>query len=337
MKFADSQLATSFARRLRANADHAERQKFSVCNLSTLPIADARALAALIDAASVAFALVGKPAAWLKTWAAEDGTGVLRRVDLHPECEPWLEAMHPAIIPLTAPGEKAAVYIEAEVLAELRKHKDATGVVCSGLLRKPFGNPVPLFDRPPAPGEMPDDAVLLALPCEEQHRLAKLLAENVGYVLAEEPEHPDSPHRAAPGRPALEAKAAEFDSEGIPYAAADDPRIEPLKVAIEGECDGLMISNESARMILGHMDHETILSGVVPTERFFLSTDNDSHWYLVPVAKAAEWEEWSAIPEDDERAWDAPDFAKPLGGALGLVTFVDPQLGDTTSQQPGGA
>lgn len=45
---------------------------------------------------------------------------------------------------------------------------------------------------------VPSDATLLALPCEEQHRLAKLLAENVGYVLAEEPEHPDSPHRASP-------------------------------------------------------------------------------------------------------------------------------------------
>lgn len=180
-------------------------------------------------------------------------------------------------------------------------------------------------------GAVPSDATLLALPCEEQHRLAKLLAENVGYVLAEEPEHPDSPHRAAPGRPAIEAKAPEFDSEGIPYAAADDPRIEPLKVAIEGECDGLMIANESARTILGQMDHEMILSGAVTAERFFLATDNDSHWYLVPVAKAAEWEAWLALPEDDERAWDAPDFAKPLGGAPGLVTFVDPQQGCTSA------
>ncbi|MCL8382119.1 hypothetical protein [Xanthobacter aminoxidans] len=111
-------------------------------------------------------------------------------------------------------------------------------------------------------GAVPSDATLSALPCEEQHRLAKMLAGNVGYELVEEPEHPDSPHRA------------------------DLP----------------------------------------PQERFFLSTDNDSHWYLVPVAKAAEWEAWAAIPEDDERAWEAPAFAKPLGGAPGLVTFTDPEM-----------
>lgn len=208
-------------------------------------------------------------------------------------------------------------------------------------------------------GAVPSDATLLALPCEQQHRLAKLLAENVGYVLAEEPEHPDSPHRASTGAersvigktfpetgnklhqeneartseslPAPAAQmggAVEFDSEGIPYAAGDDPRIEPLKVAIEGECDGLMIANESARTILGQMDHEMILSGAVPpaAERFFLSTDNDSHWYFVPVDKAAEWEAWAAIPEDDERAWEAPEFATPLGGAPCLVTFAAPHL-----------
>ena len=44
-------LALSFAHRLRANADHAERSKFSVCNLSTMKIEEARALADILDAA----------------------------------------------------------------------------------------------------------------------------------------------------------------------------------------------------------------------------------------------------------------------------------------------
>jgi len=41
-------LAETFARRLEATADHAERSKFSVCNLGVLKIDEARALAALL-------------------------------------------------------------------------------------------------------------------------------------------------------------------------------------------------------------------------------------------------------------------------------------------------
>ena len=63
-----------------------------------------------------------------------------------------------------------------------------------------------------------------------------------------------------------------------------------------------------------------------PAERFFLSTDNDSHWYLVPVVRKADWDAWRDIPEDDERAWDPPDFAKRLNGAPSLVTFENPEM-----------
>lgn len=64
----------------------------------------------------------------------------------------------------------------------------------------------------PAPAQEPvavpqpvvvDVEALLDLPCEVQHVLAERLAANVGYVLAEEPEHPDSPHRAAPAEPVV--------------------------------------------------------------------------------------------------------------------------------------
>jgi hypothetical protein len=54
--------------------------------------------------------------------------------------------------------------------------------------------------------------------------------------------------------------------------------------------------------------------------------DNDCHWYVVPLANCAEWEAWLEIPEDDERAWDVPTFAKPVGGSPILVTFTDPQF-----------
>jgi hypothetical protein len=58
--------------------------------------------------------------------------------------------------------------------------------------------------------------------------------------------------------------------------------------------------------------------------RYFLGRDNSAHWYLVDASKRAEWEAWCDIPEDDERSWDAPDFAKALGGTPSRVTFADP-------------
>lgn len=60
--------------------------------------------------------------------------------------------------------------------------------------------------------------------------------------------------------------------------------------------------------------------------RFILTQDNDSHWYVVPVDKMAEWDAWLEIDADDERAWDAPDFARPVGGAPSLVTFENPVI-----------
>jgi hypothetical protein len=59
------------------------------------------------------------------------------------------------------------------------------------------------------------------------------------------------------------------------------------------------------------------------SERFFLSQDNDCHWFVVPVARKGEWDVWCEIPGDDERAWDAPDFAIPLNGSPNRVTFTD--------------
>lgn len=54
---------------------------------------------------------------------------------------------------------------------------------------------------------------------------------------------------------------------------------------------------------------------------YFLSQDNSGHWYVVPFAKRSEWAEWNDLPEDDERAWDAPDWAAPVGGSPSLVVF----------------
>lgn len=61
-------------------------------------------------------------------------------------------------------------------------------------------------------------------------------------------------------------------------------------------------------------------------ERYFLDTDNSSHWFIVPVSRKAEWQAWNELDEDDPASWDAPDFAEPVGGCFNLVTFTDPRI-----------
>lgn len=61
------------------------------------------------------------------------------------------------------------------------------------------------------------------------------------------------------------------------------------------------------------------------TERFFLSMDNDSLWFIIPVSRQKDWEDWTDLPEDSEEAWSAPTptWAKQIGGSPTRVTFTD--------------
>jgi hypothetical protein len=61
-------------------------------------------------------------------------------------------------------------------------------------------------------------------------------------------------------------------------------------------------------------------------ERFFLSQDHSCHWYLVPATKAKAWEKWLSLDSDDERSWDAPDFARRIDGHPSGITFTDPKF-----------
>ena len=57
------------------------------------------------------------------------------------------------------------------------------------------------------------------------------------------------------------------------------------------------------------------------TEEYFLDQDQSSHWYLVPCNKEQDWNEWVDLDEDDERAWEAPDYAIELGGGPQLIVI----------------
>jgi hypothetical protein len=66
----------------------------------------------------------------------------------------WAAAKIAALAQQPRPEQEAVpvAWVQKEVLAELARHKSATATVSSGLLTRPFGNPVALYATPaPAP------------------------------------------------------------------------------------------------------------------------------------------------------------------------------------------
>jgi hypothetical protein len=59
-------------------------------------------------------------------------------------------------------------------------------------------------------------------------------------------------------------------------------------------------------------------------KRFFLSSDNDGHWYLVPVEILPEWDRWCNLDADDEASWTPPEGAQRIGGSPSRVSFENP-------------
>ncbi len=62
-------------------------------------------------------------------------------------------------------------------------------------------------------------------------------------------------------------------------------------------------------------------------DTYFLTQDSDSHWYVVPVDKEDEWNNWCEIDSDDERAWTPPLWAVEVGGSPTTVHFTNWTLG----------
>lgn len=59
-------------------------------------------------------------------------------------------------------------------------------------------------------------------------------------------------------------------------------------------------------------------------QRYCIESDNSGHQYFIPFNKRDEWNEWLEIPEDDERSWDAPEYAERIDG--GTLTFIAPKI-----------
>jgi hypothetical protein len=62
---------------------------------------------------------------------------------------------------------------------------------------------------------------VLSLSPAEQHRLAFLIAENIGYVLTREPDHPDSPHGVAQAVPDYFEVAGKLGAALVQIAGMD--------------------------------------------------------------------------------------------------------------------
>ena len=62
-------------------------------------------------------------------------------------------------------------------------------------------------------------------------------------------------------------------------------------------------------------------------QRYYLDTDNDSHWYLIPEEYRADWETFLSLDSEDEHSWNVPAYARELGGGPNQVTFECPQGG----------
>lgn len=55
-----------------------------------------------------------------------------------------------------------------------------------------------------------------------------------------------------------------------------------------------------------------------PSENgFFLSQDDDSHWYIIPIERQQEWDNWRAMNDD----FSVPPYAIPVNGAPRRVVF----------------
>ena len=55
--------------------------------------------------------------------------------------------------------------------------------------------------------------------------------------------------------------------------------------------------------------------------KYYITTDQDSHYYVVPLEKKDEWEAWCNLDPEQEDAWDPPNFAYAIGGCPTQIVF----------------
>jgi hypothetical protein len=54
---------------------------------------------------------------------------------------------------------------------------------------------------------------------------------------------------------------------------------------------------------------------------YFVDTDNDAHWYVVPDELRDVWNEWLDLDDEDPDSWDVPDGVVRIPGHPSLIVF----------------
>jgi hypothetical protein len=61
------------------------------------------------------------------------------------------------------------------------------------------------------------------------------------------------------------------------------------------------------------------------SDRYFFAQDDDSHWYMVPASRRAEWDAWQRADYSDEYDIAAEANGWRTGGGIEGYTFADPR------------
>lgn len=143
-----------------------------------------------------------------------------------------------------AEGE-AVAWIQREVLAELGRHKDATATVASGLLKKPFGNPVALYTRPSSEAEIADLRANLAA--------AEQLAYDLKYAAAGGEDVPGSANAVTV------ADVDRWRNEAEARERAAEAKLDRMRQALDSRATEISIAVQALdRIGMGTRDSELV-------------------------------------------------------------------------------
>lgn len=60
-------------------------------------------------------------------------------------------------------------------------------------------------------------------------------------------------------------------------------------------------------------------------KRYFLASDDDGHWFIVPVERRSDFDDWVSQDWSSELAnFQTPTYVEEVGGDPSFVTFENP-------------
>lgn len=59
---------------------------------------------------------------------------------------------------------------------------------------------------------------------------------------------------------------------------------------------------------------EDVIDWIENRKKYFIDMDNSCHEYRIEADRKKDWREWQELDEEDERAWEQPDYAERIDG-----------------------